>query len=103
MERVVQRLETPMGMRVFHLFVDGVKVSTAQLEMSGEVAWICTYGKHLRRGYATYLWNWMVSTGEEPKHSPCRLIEGDRWARKVGGELPPLHKIPCNKCGSDFF
>lgn len=101
--RVEKLVSVETGKRIFHLFVDGVKVSTAQLELDGEVAWICTYGKHTRKGYATYLWNYMVESGESPKHSPCRLIDGDRWARKVGGVLPPLHSIPCKKCGSDFF
>lgn len=94
---------SPMGKRTFYLSDGGHSVARAILLETGEVEWICTFSQYQRKGYATALWNWMVEQGEEPKHSPCRLIEGDRWARKVGGELPPLHKIPCKKCGADFF
>lgn len=86
--------------RHFDGFVDGVRVVNCTLLPSGEVEWICTFAQFQRRGYASALWRWMVAQGEEPMHSRCRLPEGDRWARKVGGIVPPLHSLPCAACNA---
>jgi len=80
--------------------VDGGWVAMIRLYPSGEVEWVGTRPNYQRKGFATLLWNHLVKAGVNPKHSACRLLEGDRWARKVGGELPPLHTVPCDKCGA---
>lgn len=78
----------------------GQQIASVMLAHDGEVEWIGTRHGYERRGLATALWEYLVHTGEKPKHSACRWPAGDRWARKVGGELPPLHSLPCAACGT---
>lgn len=49
-----------------------------------------------RRGVATGMWNEAQRIAQQdpsvpaPRHNPMRSRAGDKWARSVGGELPPL-------------
>lgn len=49
-----------------------------------------------RRGLATRMWNYAQQLSEQDptippiKHSNRRSKAGDSWARKVGGDIPPL-------------
>ena len=63
----------------------------------GELNWYGTTGtihhihveeKHGRRGLATAMWNMGQEAPRRPKHSRDRTAMGDKWARKVGGQLP---------------
>jgi hypothetical protein len=42
-----------------------------------------------RQGIGTGMYNYAQQAGLNPRHSTWRTDEGDAWARKVGGDLPP--------------
>lgn len=44
-------------------------------------------------GVGTGMWRYAQEAGLNPKHSAERTDEGDRWARHVGGELPPRKPV----------
>lgn len=61
----------------------------------GEITFVLVDSFHRRRGVATALWaaalEVVAGEGWEPlRHSAGRSLEGDLWARSVGGDLPPL-------------
>ena len=63
----------------------------------GEVTWIEVVPEWRRKRVATVMWE-IASTVVEPgwpapHHSKDRTLEGDAWARSVGGELPALKLI----------
>lgn len=70
----------------------GKKLSVLQTDHEGKVLSIQTHPDHLREGHATALWNHATrlanATRPAPKHSEKRTVAGDRWAKKIGGELP---------------
>lgn len=43
-------------------------------------------------GVGTGMWEYAHAAGLKPKHSAERTEEGERWAKHVGGDLPP--RIP---------
>ena len=62
---------------------------------SGEITHLHVDQPFRRRGVATGMWNAAHKEADErgityPEHSRRRSTEGDRWARFVGGHLPPL-------------
>lgn len=58
---------------------------------TGEVVGVTVWNKaHKCQGLATALWCAACATDYPPRHSAERTPEGDAWARKVGGYLPPL-------------
>ena len=64
-------------------------------DTDGEVARLNVHPGHRRRGVATALWNEAHRRASSenfvpPAHSSRRSKAGDAWAKKVGGELPPL-------------
>lgn len=62
---------------------------------SGEIQDVFVNERLRRRGIATAMWDEAHKVAESrdltyPEHSAKRTTEGDRWARSVGGQLPPL-------------
>lgn len=63
---------------------------------SGVVSELFVGEQNRRQGIATNLWNEAQRLSRQdpsipaPKHSSFRSRSGDAWAKKVGGELPPL-------------
>lgn len=99
MKTTIEKSST--GIRRWVAYDDkGQQVASIMLSHDGEVEWVGTRKGHERQGLATALWKHLVATGEKPRHSACRWPAGDRWARKVGGDLPPIHTLPCAKCGT---
>ena len=56
---------------------------------SGEVGNIEVKKPFRRLGVATRLWEAAHDAGATLTHSPLRTPAGDRWAKSVGGDLPP--------------
>lgn len=69
---------------------DGNELSCIMIDADGMVLWVGTPPKHRRRGYARMLWEHLIAEGVNPKHSECRMPDGDKWAHAVGGYVPPL-------------
>jgi GNAT superfamily N-acetyltransferase len=66
-----------------------------ETEDDGTVLDVFVSDGHRRQGVATVLWQVAHEIAVErgwplPKHSSERSIEGDAWARAVGGDLPDL-------------
>ena len=64
---------------------------------TGEIKHINVEPEHQRKGLGTELLNQAKSISKKknrkaPTHSAERTEEGDAWAKKVGGKLPPLKK-----------
>lgn len=70
----------------------GQLLSNMTLGHTGEVLGLETHPKHRGQGLATKLWSIAnqnsANAGVTPKHSDLMTEEGEKWARKVGGELP---------------
>lgn len=49
--------------------------------------------EHQRRGLATAMWNYGHEKNPHLRHDTDRTEEGDAWAHKVGGAVPPLNKV----------
>jgi GNAT superfamily N-acetyltransferase len=47
---------------------------------------------HRRQGVATALYHATSQYGPPAQHSDARSEEGDAWAAKVGGHVPPLRE-----------
>jgi len=86
-----------------HLYIlsdaqSGKYLSNMVLNREGKVDAVETHPKHRRQGLATKLWNEAQGHSEEypgvpaPKHSTSRTRAGDAWAKKIGGEVPPVPK-----------
>jgi hypothetical protein len=86
-----------------HLYIlsdaqSGKYLSNMVLNREGKVDAVETHPKHRRQGLATKLWHEAQSHSEEypgvpaPKHSTSRTRAGDAWAKKIGGEVPPVPK-----------
>jgi len=84
-----------------HLYIlsdaqSGKYLSNMVLNREGKVDAVETHPKHRRQGLATKLWHEAQSHSEEypavpaPKHSTSRTRAGDAWAKKIGGEVPPV-------------
>ena len=63
---------------------------------SGIIYDIAVRDRHQRKGIATAMWDLahtihqaMPDKYPKPVHSPIRSDEGDAWATKVGGDIPP--------------
>jgi hypothetical protein len=85
-----------------HFFVlsdkkSGQYLSNMTLDREGKVSGVETHPKHQRQGLATKLWDYAKSQSAmgipEPKHSGTRTKEGEAWAKKIGGELPPRGRL----------
>lgn len=71
--------------------LDGDKeLSRIMIDHDGMVQWVGTKPGHRRKGYARQLWDHLVASGIDPKHSAQRYPDGDKWAHAVGGYVPPL-------------
>ena len=62
---------------------------------SGEILGVDVIESLRRKGIATAMWDRAHREAEKreltyPEHSAKRTTEGDRWAKSVGGHLPPL-------------
>ena len=58
----------------------------------GEVRTVFTDDRFRRQGLATALWDVAARLGMEPRHAGNRTDDGDGWARRVGGDLPPRRR-----------
>lgn len=63
---------------------------------SGIIYDISVLPKHQRKGVATAMWDLAHSIHQampdkypKPVHSPIRSDDGEEWAKKVGGDIPP--------------
>jgi GNAT superfamily N-acetyltransferase len=69
-------------------------ISNMTLDTEGKVSGVETHPKYQRQGLATKLWNYAAKRGDmgipTPQHSTIRTEAGDKWAHKIGGEVPPL-------------
>lgn len=75
---------------------DGVPVGHLKwhTEDEGEVMHLVVNEEMRRRGIASLMWKLAhemaaVCGWPTPRHSRTRSVEGDAWARAVGGEVPP--------------
>ena len=55
----------------------------------GEVRTVFTEDRYRCQGLATALWRLAERLGMEPRHSDNRTDDGDAWARRLGGGVPP--------------
>ena len=85
-----------------HFFVlsdkeSGKMLSNMNLDEKGVVQGVETHPDYRRQGLATKLWNYAKSQSAmgipEPQHSRTRTKEGEEWAKKIGGELPPRGRL----------
>ena len=85
-----------------HLYVlsdkqSGKYLSNMVLDDEGKVSAVETHPKYRKQGLATKLWQVAQENAKsgapEPKHSSTRTAAGEKWAKKVGGELPPRNKL----------
>ena len=73
-------------------------LSNMVVDHDGEVNAIETHPKMRRQGLATELWHAANEHAEttpgvpKPTHSRSRTRAGDSWAKKVGGEVPPVRR-----------
>ena len=73
-------------------------LSNLTIGREGHVSGVETHPKHQREGLATKLWNIAKHHSETtpgvptPKHSTSRTRKGDAWAKKVGGDVPPVKR-----------
>lgn len=60
-------------------------------EPAGEIGLLQVEPQYTRNGVATAMYEAarQHQFAPAPAHSPSRTDEGDAWARKVGGDLPP--------------
>jgi len=59
---------------------------------TGETKDINVTPEHQRKGLATAMWNMAQKSDKiKPVHSSVRSVEGEKWAKSVGGKLPGLH------------
>lgn len=71
-------------------------LSNMVTDHDGEVSAVETDPKQRRQGHATELWHAAIQHAETtpgvptPQHSRSRTRAGDAWAKKVGGEVPPV-------------
>lgn len=76
----------------------GQMLSNLTIGREGHVSGVETHPKHQREGLATKLWNIAKHHSETtpgvptPKHSTSRTRKGDAWAKKVGGDVPPVKR-----------
>jgi len=68
----------------------GEEVGHLLIRMDGVIDSVGVLPEHQRRGVATAMWNHAQALGLSPRHSSKRTEEGHAWAKKVGGEVPPL-------------
>jgi predicted GNAT family acetyltransferase len=88
--------EAPLA-HVFTAHKQGQQVGKLQLQPGGTIDHVEVDEEHQRQGIATGLHRFATnyadkSGGEDvpyPVHSPIRSEEGDAWAKKIGGYLPP--------------
>lgn len=59
---------------------------------TGRVNGVFVYADAQRRGIASALWREAHERGYQLHHSDERTAAGDAWARKVGGDVPPLRR-----------
>ena len=85
-----------------HFFVlsdkeSGKILSNMNLDEKGVVQGVETHSEHRRQGLARKLWDYAKASSDigipEPKHSSARTKEGEAWAKKIGGELPPRGRL----------
>lgn len=82
---------------VFTAHKNEEQIGKLQLQPGGTIDYVEVDDKHQRQGVATGLHRFATnhadkSGGEEtpyPMHSTIRSDEGDAWAKKVGGNVPP--------------
>ena len=71
----------------------GKMLSNLALDEEGKVSAVETHPDYQRQGLAKKLWDYAGSLGHmgvpTPQHSTMRTKEGEDWAKKVGGEVPP--------------
>ena len=81
-----------------HLYVlsdkqSGKYLSNMVLNEHGEVSAVETHPEHRRQGLAKKLWQVAQENTESgapaPRHSRMRTAAGEKWAKGVGGEVPP--------------
>ena len=80
------------GEQGLYAYLDGGMVSSLSWDaLSGTIRGVHTEPDLRRQGIATELYRKAQDhTGGKLKHSAWRTASGDRWARAVGGALPPL-------------
>ena len=83
----------------FYLLSDsntGKHLSNMSIGHEGKVDAVETHPKMRRQGLASELWHAVQQHAETtpgvpaPQHSTSRTRAGDAWAKKVGGEVPPV-------------
>jgi GNAT superfamily N-acetyltransferase len=77
----------------------GKYLSNMVLNREGRVDAVETHPKFRRQGLATKLWSEAQQHAEDfpavpaPQHSTSRTRAGDSWAKKVGGDVPPVSRF----------
>lgn len=81
-----------------HLYVlsdkqSGKYLSNMVLDHEGKVSAVETHPDFRKQGLAKKLWGIAQENTDQgapaPQHSAMRTKEGEAWAKKVGGEVPP--------------